>query len=271
MIHCKDFDISKFNVPEVNFDDNFSKMMGFAFPKYNGKPFIFQTGYIKLRNDSNDIDNKCFNFWGVPKKNCAFYDNQKRTFNIYESKEQPSCQELFGMMKKIDHYMNKMSNAKNLFSINPDTPNLYTNLYKTFKYLNIIRTNQEGNYNNKVIRYPKCSFKYLLDTKGGYDNEVLLTKVFKRNTIDSKPVPLNIKNLDELCDTIKYGDTVRMIVRANHVWAIKKVHGGNKKDFGITFKILQLEIIPNKSMSTGYGFNINKYGFDTYDKPKKNN
>jgi hypothetical protein len=131
--------------------------------------------------------------------------------------EQQSCVDLGNMMKTIDAHM--MINH-----------NKYLNdLGKYSKYVPIIK--------EPYHHYPYCEIMINVDPKS---NDEIKTKVFD-NHEQTRKLAL-VKNTNDLLKCIEHNNECVFVLMLDKLWIDKVVKRGAKFKFGVTFKLLQIEI-----------------------------
>ncbi len=255
-VHCSKFKIKKFGLTDLDIDNERVKSQCIAYPRYGDSNAVFKTSFIKLTQ------------YGIPQSTAGkpetYYDTpESRSFlKVPFDPEQTGCQELRGMCEQIDTYMQKKKNKQPLFT--PVTPNAY----KSFEYQPLVRTpppldefsKKNPKYNPDRVRFQYCKMKFDID----YITKNLKTVVFRRDSMEDKPVKVEgIKTVADLDDLISWGSEVRVIGMFNKMWAAKKplVQGMKMKRYGITMKIIQIEVIPREHSSLHAQFS--SYGFDS--------
>lgn len=260
---CEDFDIDKltFSVLDKSDDSKFSKMSQWMiFPKYKYDDEveqipIFTTGVIK------------FVQYGVPKLGSEYVktDNDRTFIRVPLDESQPACVNLDKMFSSIDEYFGKQENAEKFIGSD------FFNQKNKPVYTTTIREpieDEDGvvkKGKNQVPRMKSLKFKLNID----FNTKAIETLVFD-STGGKKPVKIdNINTVSDLTKYFGYNCSARFVVMINKAWVDKKQKDKNSpKSYGITMKILQIEIIEEPS-GGGVKDKFNEYAFDEGSSSKK--
>ena len=223
VILCENFDINRLTFSEMDFNNCYNSNQGISFPNYDDKPFIFQTSAIKI-----------FKF-GMP---LSKDENERSRFylKLHLDKEQPACSDLEKMLTQIDH--NISTNKDKYLGI----------LQKNTKYCPAIRIQNEEKYSfidseeERVevdpVQHKYCKFKFHLNILNG-ENE---TSIFIKE--NDKICKLELKTMQEVEKYLRYKSEFRAIVHMNKLWINKNKNDEGLREYGITMKLLSLEIKP---------------------------
>lgn len=267
-ILLKDFNIEQFDSGEFMTDNDKIKSTthDISFPKYNGKPFVFQVPFFKLTSYG-------FPPVSTPDKKLTFQvpPDARYGMKLPLDSEQESCVILRGMYEQIDRFM-----RDNMHLIIPESKRRQKKKKVNYIYKPIIRPpggNNGGNDDDSDSEtehskptqsakkeYPKYDFwRAKLDTEYDPDpNNVkpIKTMIYKK---DSKTSPekerINPEKPEDLLEFIRWGSELRLIVMLSKMWADKNAKitpgsGDLYREYGLSFKILGIEVVPNKGGSS---------------------
>lgn len=277
-VHCSKFNVSRLSYTELETDNDRNKAQMIAYPRYRYQnaggdegsegSFVFQTDWITLSQ------------YGLPKKGKEvgdFYmDDKDRTFlKVPLDDTQASCVHLRKMLSEIDNYntSNKSKIFKNLGS--KGGLGNTKNAAQLFTYQPTIRSPQSDDEfgqidenskkgasgDNKQPKLQYCKMQF----STSYPEKHITTSVFMRESVDKDPVEFQAKTASDLENGgLIWGSQIRMIVMVNKLWAAKAKNQAGSRGYGVTMKIMQLEVIPRqKSSSTKEQFS--RYAFISDD------
>jgi hypothetical protein len=255
-VHCGKFESSRYSYTDLEVENERNKAQMIAYPRYthpNGGDggFVFQTDWIN------------FTQYGLPKKGTKpgdyYMEDKDRCFlKVPLDKSQESCVQLENMLMEIDKYnvKNVETIFKNFAASKGVTP---SKAAKLFTYQPAVRTPQDDDElaevdgkssNNAGTNKPKTErFKYCkMQFNSSYPDKTITTQVYLREGEGEnvKITEVSPKTPTELEDLgLGWGASVRMIVMINKLWAAKSTNQQTKtRSYGISMKIMQLEIIP---------------------------
>jgi len=244
LFSCDKFEISRYSYSELETDNEYAKTQMIAYPRYHypntERPtgVFFQTPELQLTQ------------YGLPKLGDYYKLDKDRAFiKVPYDPSQPNCTKLFNMLQQVDEYT-----LKNKDKILKDYSKLYS-------YQPIVRepTDQEDELklvvDDKKKNKPKTelfkSCKFKLATN--YEDGSVTTKVYVKDQNDStkRGQEVQIKTVSDLDKYVNYNSKVRMVVNVNKLYASKaKMQKDDKyRKFGVTFKIVQMEVTPGTSSS----------------------
>ncbi|MBA42647.1 MAG: hypothetical protein CMF62_01385 [Magnetococcales bacterium] len=257
-VKCKDFDVTKLNFTEVDMDTK--SLQGIAFPRFDyadgrpERPLVLQTGEIKITQ------------YGIPPKMIGDqeifkHDKERAFFNLPLDPSQEGCVELENALQQIDEKLNDKNVRKQLFS-------KYTKekLAKQMFYSSIIRDpngsvqaiqrdddsdDEDGEelelQDDKPVKFKKVKVKLAVD----YDSGDIQTKVYTKEGQNGKPqLKSDIKTVTDLEQVMRYNSKVRLLLMVNKIWAAKSVSAQTgQRNYGVTLKVVQMEIQPNETRS----------------------
>jgi len=241
-IKCEDFKIVNYSYTELDTsEDKKKKQTQFlAWPRYKHKSgdnkLIIETGEIKITQ------------YGFPTLGDYYKTNDLRNFvKLGFDPEQPACNELKALMSQIDEHA--IANKDNILK-------KYAKLYK---YQSIVRppgeadelsliTDDDDN-TKKKDKKPKFDFcKLKLDID--YETKNISTGIFVKKTPKSKAELKDVRDASDLDKYLTFGSTVRFILTANKLWAAKNKNENGDRKYGVSFKILQMEIQPREQYAS---------------------
>ena len=147
---------------------------------------------------------------------------------------------------------------------------------KLFKYQPIVRdppeideTAEEMEANADKKKYPdRERFKYAkFKLNVTYpDNKICTTFFIKSADPNSTEAPREerFETASQLEDYVRWGSKIRCIVMANKFWAAKSKNATGTRPYGVSFKILQMQIIPREVMGSVSKV-FSTYAFDNDD------
>jgi len=191
-------------------------------------------------------------------------EDKDRTFlKIPLDKSQESCVQLENMLLELDNYNTK--NTNKIFKNFAASKNIdASKASKLFTYQPAVRTPQaddddiqevtdgKSSTNNskpKTERFKYCKMQFNTD----YPEKNITSQIFIRTEGPEPKItavkPKTPSDLEEL--GLVWGSKVRMIVMVNKLWAAKAKHQVTQtRSYGITMKIMQMEIIPRERSSS---------------------
>jgi len=252
-VYCPNFSVDNFSYTEMEIDNERNKAQMIAYPRYNhpGKgenSFIFQTDWIQLTQ------------YGLPRKGVNpgdFYmDDKERTFlKIPLDPNQESCVQLENMLQEIDDH-NEANKAEIFKSFAASKKTTGAKAAKLFTYQSIVRSPQVdddfgnlGGDGEKKEKFKYCKMQFTTS----YPDRNITSGVFIRKEGADVPknervTEVNVSTASDLeAEGLGWGAKVRMIVMVNKLWAAKSKNAQTKtRGFGVTMKILQLEVVPRE-------------------------
>lgn len=222
-VYYKDLNPSdlEFTIPEEN---KWSKSQHIGYVR-------FKSGQLLLKSDFSELSSG-----GVPREDEYHPTDDKRRFmKIPENEE---TKPFFDKLKEIDVILGSDETKKRFFGKKSSK----------YSYVPIVRSPMQDD-DDEVVKpnYIKCVFC----TK--YPEGTITTNVFKCDSIESgsKKEKLDIKTPDEAMKGIPYKSTNRYIISPVKTWVqLPKI---KDPQYGLTFKIIQVETIHNSSSGGGFG------------------
>lgn len=183
--------------------------------------------------------------YGIPRKpaeddaKAAAFD---RTFiKVPMDPETPEGKMMLEKFTELDDYINNKQKLK-----------LFENqkLASGYDYLSIVRRSSEDDTIDQEDKdkkqYPRPPyFKVKLDVD--YTTKKINTKVYLKTTGPGAKRTLltDIETIDDLTKYVRYQSKIRMILMPNKVWAANtKLGTSPKKNYGMSLKVMQLEVEP---------------------------
>ena len=209
------FNAKKLKVSELQ-KNQYIKGQSTAYISYTSehgdKPLVLQTPWIKLSTG------------GIPPQNEFFDTDKKRAFlNI------PLEDVMLEKMGELDQYLTSNKFKKEFFKKNPEKWSFY----------NIVKVRDEEDDREPYPPSMKLKFDLVYNEKDSDACEIK-TQVSLKN--DGKREEYNAKSLDDMLRYVRRGCELRLIIRPAKIWA-----GSGKKEYGVIWKILKMEIIPSKT------------------------
>ncbi len=156
------------------------------------------------------------------------------------------------MLLQIDESMKKQQFRKKLFGKQWNTYTYQPLVRQPFDFAEEYDSEDEEEQNNNN-KFDSCKIKLDID----FNTKKIMTSFFLKDTDKKTVKKLAIKKVSDLDEHITFESTIRMVVTTDKLWASK---GGNKR-YGVTMKMLQMEITPNKQ-SGSLREQFSKYAFD---------
>jgi hypothetical protein len=257
VVLCKNFNKDNFTTTELQVNDR-SKYQFIGYTRYqygknNSSGLMFQTGAIKITSH------------GIPMKPEGKEDSDRSYIKLPLDDEQDSCNELRDMCEQIDEYMTE--NQLELFERSAGNigPDLFKKskkkvsgekLSSKYEYNPIVRTpkanddvdsdDEDGEKEEKNAKPQFVKFKFDIN----YDTKELATNFYVKDPDTGRRKLKRIRNVSELEKLGIWQAEVRLIVSANKIWAAKNPLGSaTNRAFGVGFKIVQMEIVPNMKVN----------------------
>lgn len=223
-----------------------------AFPKYNhpelgeNQHLLIQLPWIKISAH------------GVPSLGKYYKADEDRDFiKIPLDTNIPESAKLSEKLKEMDaHFSSEEFASKFLGS-----------KWKKYKYIPIFRiqnTDEDDEDKKKDIKekVPYMKLKISIDN----ETKEVNTAVFKSEMEEQKRkrTLLNIKTITDFADVVSYLSNIRPIIRGAKLWTM-----ASKKEWGITFKIIKIEVEPTSKKNSSYKQFMNSDAFLDSDEEKK--
>ncbi len=242
---CPNFNIKNLTIPEIDRTSKNNKSEGqwISFPKYSHgsqgeENFIFQTPAIQ------------FTQYGMPSKNSKFVKNDKDRMFIKMpfDPSQPGCTQVRTMLEAIDNDVGSSAQQKRI---------LGAKFAPKYKYQAVVREPMEmpellddPDEDTKAAepakeRYDYCKMKlsneFVEDGVGD-----ITTIVYVKDPVTGKSEKADVRTVSDLDEYFSWGCTARMIVMVNKLWASKSPSTDKFYRYGISMKILQMEVTPRE-------------------------
>ena len=251
-IKCTEFDINKFFVEEVDPNSEINKqakgqLITFPRYKYTSKTIStlsFKTKPIKMTQ------------YGIKKIDGDYIkdDSQRDYMKIPYDESQESCVELFSMLETIDKYF--QDNKELVLG------NTFKKAANKFNYIPIVRTpvEQDDEDETKKPKEPRMKYAKIKFDTDFRKNKELKTFVFVREN-GVPELCKDLKTITQLTEHLKYMSICQFIISASKVWYSKSANATTKlKDFGISFKCPQMEVIDKPSSGSKQDFAVYSFG-----------
>lgn len=230
-------------------------------PKYPNmqRKILVQSGWIKLT------------YYGIPSLDAerGFYteDSHREFIKIPLDPGQEACNDLKNHLEEADEWAGSDTIRKKLLGKRANN----------YEYQSCIRTpqptelfddsdnpkNKKTNENNPLIDYVKMKFNMIPSDNKERINQ---TKLIRRNKDNSRTV-ITAKTITEIANEIRYQSEIRFIFMYSKIWVNNtKLKGASKLLYGIGFKLMAIEYIPNSNKS----INIDKIDFRLSDEENEN-
>ena len=257
MIDVADFNITKWSNTEIDFEaeNNKNGNQFTCYGRYNyGKEsspvqnqLVFKTGSVKLIT------------YGIPQLGqYAKTDKDRSYVKIPYDTNQESCVSLFKMFQALDAWAIK--NKDKFFT------GKLSKFAKLYDYTPIVRKPQEAisldddegdekkQSSNQSEKPMYAKLKISTDWQSGDVN----TTVFLRE--DGVPVKQEVNTVTDMAALVTWQSTIQMICACNKFWFGKSADKSGRRQYGLTFKVLQCEVTDKPSGSAKSDFTT--YAFD---------
>jgi hypothetical protein len=255
MIDVSDFKVTNWSNTEIDFEDEKNKNGNqfTCYGRYNyGKEsspvqnqLVFKTGPVKLVT------------YGIPQLGqYAKTDKDRSYIKLPYDTTQQSCVSLFKMFEALDSWAIK--NKDKFFT------GKLSKFAKIYDYTPIVRKPQEAiplDDDEQADAKPKseklmyAKLKISTDWQSGDVN----TTVFARE--DGVPVKQEVKTVTEMANLVTWQSTIQMICAANKLWFGKSADKQGRRQYGISFKLLQCEVV-ERTGSASAKADFTSYAFD---------
>ncbi len=264
MIDAADFNITKWSNTEIDFEDERNKNSNqfTCYGRYNyGKDsspvqnqLVFKTEPIKLVT------------YGIPQLGkFAKTDKERSYIKLPYDTSQDSCVKLFKMFEALDNWAIK--NKDKFFS------GKLSKFAKIYDYTPIVRKAQEvipldddddNDTKNQSSQQDKPQYaKIRISTN--WESGDVDTTVFVRE--DGVPVKQDVKTVTDMANFVTWQSTIQMIGSCNKIWFGKSADKNGRRQFGLSFKILQCEVTEKVNGTAKNDFTT--YAFDDSIKVEK--
>ena len=210
VVQLDDFDVKKLSFGEL-FKNNSPLLI--SLPNYGDDCMIIQIPKFKITQ------------YGIPILGKFIPVDSKRCFiKCPLDPNQENCLKIENMLDKIDKFI--IDNQQKILGNN----------YKMFKYLPLIKNPIEYDFDNESKNKNK-KFKYWnpqFDLT--YPQGLINTSIFITDPLNplNQPIKENIKTVTDICEYLKFGSEIRMIIMMNKLWISTQSHLQTKlRDFGI--------------------------------------
>jgi len=258
-IAIKDYDPKNLVTKPVEKNPKSGKQM-ISFPKFkiNGKEsfLVFQTPWIEMTQG------------GVPQIGEYYKDDEARSFiKIPLSPYDKEVQVLKKKMEKTDELLKK--NTADIVGKKNAKSYSYQPIIRIPK-VNDVVTEKDTKKSDKP---PQEKFPYMkakLDIEFG--SKKVLTKIYHRSVDKNKKVSrtkVPITTIDDLTDAAPYGSKIRFILYACKMWAQIGADKNGDRDFGMSFKVMQMEVVPSNIVSMKAAFKECAFQDEDSDTKKK--
>jgi hypothetical protein len=258
MIDANDFSVTKWSSTEIDFEDEKNKNSNqfTCYGRYNyGKDsspvnnqLVFKTEPIKLVT------------YGIPQLGqYAKTDKDRQYVKIPFDKTQESCVSLFKMFEALDSWANK--NKDKFFT------GKLSKFAKIYDYTSIVRKPQEAiaiddDEDDDAPKTKKASGEKPLYAKlrisTDWQSGEVDTTVFLRE--DGTPTKQEVKTVSDMAALVTWQSTIQMICSCNKIWFGKSADKSGRRQYGLSFKILQCEV--TEKVSGGAKSDFTTYAFD---------
>ncbi|GAI96933.1 unnamed protein product, partial [marine sediment metagenome] len=161
-------------------------------------------------------------------------DSDRAFIKVPLDPNQDGCVELKNMLSQIDESMKKQQFRKKIFG---------NKLWNSYTYQPLVRQPFEDEYDSddekeQNNKFDNCKIKLDID----FNTKNIMTSFFIKDTNKKTVKKVNIGKVSDLEEHLTFGSSIRMVVTTDKLWASK----GGAKHYGVTMKVLQMVITPNK-------------------------
>ncbi len=218
-----------------------SKGQNLGYPRYkDGQRLMLQCPRIKL------------NSYGVPQSGDYYPTDSSRAFiKVPLDLNNAEVKEFYEKLKGIDETMESDTFKTDQFGKDKK---------KKYKYMPIVRVPEEdpdAEDDPKKKKYPRPPYaKFKLNVT--WPDTKIITEVFLSTMKDGKRerTKQEINSIDEFASHVRFNSTIRPIITPVKSWCEKKVkQGSDYMLYGVTFKIIKIEVEPpenNNSLLSNY-------------------
>lgn len=251
---------SKFNIKNLSFSplekNERSKAQKIAYPRYSvgdGRPsnFVFQTPALSL------------NQYGIPSLGEFYKDDSARDFiKVPLDPNNKDAMALQKMFEAIDEMVGE-THKKEILGKNHGKF-AYSPLVKTpVEKLDDDDEDNEKKSNKKGAQEKFKYFKARISTDFETKRVTTLTYLKLKESKDGKKREKleNIETITDLASVIVYKSTIRMVIMANKLWAANAPDKSGKYGYGISLRIIQVEVdtAENGNSSIKNSFNTDAF------------
>jgi|UniRef100_A0A6C0LYM0 hypothetical protein len=226
-------------------DNEMVKAQKLSYPRYKNETGL---GQLIIKTPMINIFSG-----GIPSLGEYFKDDKSRAknFKVPFDEKNIECKKFMDTINNLDKLMNTdkfrndvMNGAKNL------------------EYQPIIRIPLvDEDDDSKPVR-PPCMKVYIsLD----YNTDKVQTQLFIKNDKGQRELT-KVDTLDDLAKFVRYKSNVRMIIMANKFYVMKNPDPKTKKkSYGMTFKVMQIEVEAQNNSAAGFDMTADNFGSDDED------
>jgi hypothetical protein len=214
-----------------------SKGQNLGYPRYkkDGQRLMLQCPKIKL------------NSYGVPQAGDYYPTDSSRAFiKVPLDLNNAEVKEFYEKLKDLDEIMD--SDAFKTEQFGKDKK-------KKYKYMPIVRVPEEdpdAEDDPKKKKYPRPPYaKFKLNVT--WPETKIITEVFLSTMKDGKRerAKQEINSIDEFASHVRFNSTIRPIITPVKSWCEKKVkQGSDYMLYGVTFKIIKIEVEPSENTNS---------------------
>jgi len=237
-LFCDEVDPTNLTFTELDPKNERSKAQMVAFGKYKypnaESNLVFQTGPIKLTQ------------YGIPSLG-EYYktDDQRSYIKVPFDTTQEACVELENMLTSIDDHVENDKEA------------ILKKFAKLYTYSKIVREAHSADDFGELVEDGKAKpvktadpskekFRYCkMKFDATYPEKNIKTIIYVKQT-DGTRKRVEANTVTEVAEYIKWGSTVRCLVMLNKLWAAKNKDENGTRKFGLSLKLVQVEVTPRE-------------------------
>lgn len=246
IVYFTDLNVNNFGFSTLR-DSPFipTQQLSYINNKFNESKIIFQTPYIITET------------YGIPKEG-PFYPNERaRAFyklpfchdrkKYLDYVKYDEIELLYNKMKEIDDYFMSDEFKEKMFGKNKNK----------YEYQPLVKSPRiSDDEDRRILEFtpPYMKIKFDLD----YNTKVPKLALFDKNVDGTVKNLIDLKQIDDIQNYIKYLTKVRFIIEFNRVYVIKNINANGKKNYGVMLKISTVECINNYINNSSQDENANK-------------
>jgi hypothetical protein len=237
----QDFDIK--DLTFTKFEENErSKAQNMAFPRFKEtQRLMIQGPWIEM------------NAYGVPQLGEYYKTDKDRAFiKIPLDLNNPEVKEFYEKLQSIDELMNSKKFKEQQFGAKASK---YKYAYPICRVP--VEDEEDEDKDKKKSKYPRPAYmKVKLDAT--WPETKITTQVFTSIMKDGKREreKQEVESVDDFANVVRYLSKIRPIITPVKAWCEKKAKmGSNEMQYGLTFKLVKIEVEPH----VGGGSNMSQY------------
>lgn len=222
------------------------RCVNFTALEENSRVTSQKIAYVRYKTGSGDvmlqIQTPKINLftYGIPMLGQYYPDDKARSFiKLPFDETVDDVRKFYEKLVELDNIMQSQDMKRKIFGSDK--------VAETYNYQPIVREPENDIEDENTTFKPKY-MKLKIDTD--YNTGELKTRIMVKEDSSRKRLD-DIKTITDLTKYVRYKSNIRMVITINKLYATRaKV--GDKKKYGLTFKILQIECEPLVNKATQY-------------------